>query len=185
MSQKMDGSLVPVVEPATDVTGGGREEVISRGKGYMSNPTVTRPANQTPYSAGDVIGGVVTLTDMGPAGGDILITDIDLMYNVAALPSGMTGVRAHLYSETPPSAYADNAVWDLPSGDRSVYLGYMDFGTPVDLGGTLFVQPSPQVVKKLRMGATTSLFAYYVTAAGFTPAANSETLVGRFNAVGA
>ena len=137
---------------------------------------VTRPANVTPYTAGDVVGGVITFSSFGASNGQlIMLTSAYLRYDVAAVPTGMANMRLYLYDATPPSALADNAAWDLPSGDRSNFLGYIDLGTPVDLGSTLFTQ-SDGLNKHVALGAaTTSLFGYLVTTGGYTPAANSET----------
>lgn len=144
--------------------------------GYRSPITVTRPANQTPYTAGDVVGGVITFTNMGPSAGHVMLTSCDLRYDVTSIPSGMSSFRLHLYNGTPPSATADNAAWDLPSGDRSVYIGFIDLGSIEDLGSTLFAQIDA-VNKQCQLGtAETSLYGYLVTSGGYTPAANSETL---------
>lgn len=153
------------------------------GRGYLSDITVTRPANATPYTAGDVIGGVIEFTTIGPAGDHVLITSSDLAYNVANLPAGMGSLRAHIYSATPPSALADNAPWDLPSGDRASYLGYMDLGTIADVGSTLYVQ-ADQIKQYKLAAASTSLWGYVVTNGGFTPAGSSEVLKLRLRAVG-
>jgi hypothetical protein len=93
----------------------------------------------------------------------------------------MTSFRLHLYDATPPSATADNAAWDLPAGDRANYLGYVDLGSPVDVGATLYVQ-TDQVNKQFR-ASTADLYGYLVTNGGFTPAANSEVYVPELNAV--
>jgi len=159
-----------------------------RGLAYAPQLSVTRTNDTNVYAAGDVIGtgtgaggAVLEFLLAGPSNGDIIITDDDLRIDVSAVPSGMTSFRLHLYSATPPSAFGDNAAWDLSSaGDRAAYLGYLDLGTPVDLGSTLFVQTSA-VNKKLRMGAGTSLFAYLQTIGGFTPAANT-VFAARLNA---
>ena len=138
---------------------------------YKSQVTITRPANTTAYTAGDVVGGVIEFKDI-PKGASALLTSCDLRPNLAAIPSGMTSFRLHLYDGTPPSALADNAVWDLPSGDRAGYIGYIDLGSPADLGATLFAQVD-QVNKHVCPGA--GLFGYLVTNGAFTPAAVSET----------
>lgn len=143
---------------------------------YRSSVSITRPANATPYTAGDVLGGVLTISAIGPTAGHVLLTSIDLRYDVAAIPSGMTSFRLYLYSATPPSAYADNAVWDLPSGDRTAYIGFVDLGSIADLGSTLFLQVDG-INKQVQLGSgETALYGYLVTNGGYTPAANSETL---------
>ena len=157
--------------------------------GFSSQATFNRTADTNAYTAGDVVGaatsaagGVITFTNIGAAAGDIIITDVDLMINLAAVTSGMASFRLHLYNATPPSALGDNAAWDLPSGDQTAYLGYIDMGTPVDVGSSLFVQTSG-VNKKVRMGATSSLFGYLVTNGAYTPA-SATTYYPRLNAVG-
>jgi hypothetical protein len=96
----------------------------------------------------------------------------------------MTSFRLHLYRETPPSALADNAAWDLPSGDRAAYRGYIDLGSPADVGSTLFCQVD-QINKHVKLhSGETSLYGYLVTNGGFTPAANSEVYVPTLHAIG-
>jgi hypothetical protein len=152
---------------------------IEASAGYVASPTVTRPANVTAYTAGDVIGGAIEFTNMGPAGAPLLITDLLVFYNVAALPSGMGALRLHLYSATPPSALADNAPFDLTAGDRAVYITYIDLPALQDFGSTLITRAvnGDQVPRQVKLAAgQTSLWGYLQTIGGFTPAANSETL---------
>jgi hypothetical protein len=94
------------------------------------------------------------------------------MIAVAAIPAGMTSFRLHLYRETPASAIADNAAWDLPAGDRDAYLGYIDLGSPADAGSTLFAQVD-QINKQILCGAT-GVWGYLVTNGAYTPAGVSE-----------
>jgi fermentation-respiration switch protein FrsA (DUF1100 family) len=150
--------------------------------------TKTRPANTTAYTANDVIGdsngAVWTFQNCGAAGQSIFITTIKLEIDIAANP-GFTSFRLYLYRVSPASALADNAAFDLSSGDRPGYIGYVDLGSPADLGSTLFVQ-TDGVNKQLQMGAgDTNLYGYLVTTSGFTPAANSEVYVVSFNTVSA
>lgn len=147
--------------------------------GFSATVTITRPANTTPYNAGDAIGdtggsAILTFDPIGPAGGHIIITGAMLELDIAALPAGMTGFRAHLYDDT-PGAIADNAAWDLSSaGDRGKYLGYIDIRTPSDLGSTLLAQEDALVTHRKLKASTTSLKVILQTIGGFTPAANSE-----------
>ena len=139
---------------------------------YDVATTITRPANATPYTASDALGGALTLGVLGPSGGGILLTDVELEYDVAALPTGFTAALA-LYSVTPPSAFADNAAWDIPSGDRASFLDYITLVTPTDYGSTLYSRTSG-LNRQIKL-AGTNLFAYLVVGA-FTPAGNSEVL---------
>jgi hypothetical protein len=139
---------------------------------YKSQPTVTRPANTTAYTAGDVVGGAFKFGGI-PSREHLLITLAALGIDVAAIPVGMTSFRYHFYTQTPPSAIADNAAWDLTSADRPYYQGYVDVGSPADTGATLFCQ-SDNPAHQVKTGAT-GLWCYIVTNGGFTPAGNSET----------
>jgi hypothetical protein len=171
------GALLVLSQPLTSA-----DVVTVASSGFSAQTTITRPANTTPYTAGDVLGGALTIPNIGPLAGSVILTNLALMPQIAAIPAGMTSFRLHLYSITPPSALADNAAWDLPAGDRASYLGYVDLGSPADFGSTLFVQ-AVQVNQQVKL-TTTSLFAYLVTNGGFTPAANSEVYRLDTNAVG-
>lgn len=142
------------------------------GSGFSAVVSLTRSNDAAPYLAGDVVGATaaaLTFPNMGPAGGEIMLTSTTFEIDVNAVPSGMTSFTLRLYSVTPPSAYADNAVWDLPAGDRASYLGHLALGTPVDLGSTLRIAVDG-INKQVRL-AGTSLFAYLVTDGPYTPAA--------------
>lgn len=134
---------------------------------YKSKTTITRPADTTAYTAGDVVGGALYLQGLPGTLYDFLITSAALAIHVTAIPSGMTSFRLHLYNAPPPSALADNAAWDLPAGDRANYLGYIDMGSPTDVGSTLFVQ-TDQINKQIRAGDA-GVWGYLVTNGGYTP----------------
>lgn len=142
--------------------------------GFAPQITVTRTADTNAYTAGDVIGpatgstAAIEFPGIGFANNHGIIMDTDLRIDLAAVPATMTSFRLHLYSVTPPSALGDNVAWDLPAGDRASYLGYVDLGTPVDVGSTLFVQTSG-VNKKFALGATGSIFGYLITNGAYTP----------------
>lgn len=139
--------------------------------------TITRTNDTNAYTAGDVIGAAtgstaaVEFANIAPYGSArIMITSARFRINDTGLISGEGAYRLHLYSVTPPSASGDNAAWDLPSGDRASYLGYIDLGTPVDLGSTLYVE-SNGINKQITL-AGTSVFGYLQTISGYTPSAS-------------
>lgn len=137
--------------------------------------TLTRPANQTQYLAGDVVGTALTFPGVGASGEAIVITGAQLELDIGAIPSGMTSFRLHLYNVTPPSALADNAPFDLAAGDRAAYLGYIDLGTPIDFVSTCYCEAN-NINKQIDLAASSStIYGYLVTTGSFTPAANSET----------
>lgn len=166
-------------------TPGSTDSVSVKSASYTAQTTVTRPADTNAYIAGDVVGATaaaITFATIGPTSGPVIITGVDLRMDVNAVPAGMTSFRLHLYNVTPPSALADNAPWDLPAGDRASYLGYVDVGTPADVGSTLFVQ-TDGINKKVLLAASTSLFGYLVTNAGYTPA-SAAVMAIRLNTLG-
>lgn len=173
------GAATAAKQPALGVAGTPSADVITvQGSGYKGTATATRGANQTPYTAGDVVGGALAIINAGPSAGDVLITNVRIMLNITALPAGMTNFTLHVYNATPPSAIADNAPFTLGSGDRAAYLGHIDNIPAVAVGvGTQSVQAQLSGLLELYRlaAASTSLFAYLVTNAAYTPAANSET----------
>ena len=175
-----DGSNVRTI--ITDTSG----NLVASSVGYKAAVSITRPANTTAYTAGDALGAAaaaITFPSMGPsAGGEVMITSASLEADVTSIPAGMTYFTLYLYNVTPPSAYADNAAWDLPSGDRASFLGSINLQTPVDLGSTLYIEVNG-INKQITL-ASGSLFGYLVTAAGFTPAGNSEVYKVTLHTVG-
>ena len=141
------------------------------GKGSVATLTSTDTGALT---ANDVIGptnasnSALTFANVCAIAGDHIITSVALEIDVTAVVSGMTSYRLYLYNVTPPSALNGNAAWDLPSGDRASFLGYVDLGAPVDLGSTLYVETSN--VNKQITTASTSVFGYLVTNGGYTGA---------------
>lgn len=150
--------------------------------------TLTRTADTAIYAANDVLGAAtgstaaLTFPSICPlSAGRIKITSVSLQINDTGVISGETSYKLYLYNVTPPSALGDNAAFDLPSGDRTAFLGFVDLGTVLDLGSTLFVQTS-EVNRQVTCSGT-SLFGYLVTTGGYTPTA-SRVYVVTLNAVG-
>ncbi|MFA5922321.1 MAG: hypothetical protein WC856_13680 [Methylococcaceae bacterium] len=138
---------------------------------HSATVTVTRPADTTAYTAGDVIGdtggsAIMTFANMGKAaGGEVMITSVELELDVAT--SAMAGTKLRLYNAA-PTAIADNAAWDLVSGDRGKYLGQITLSTPTDEGSTLFCD-NDGINKQITL-ASGSLYAELQTVSAFTPA---------------
>jgi hypothetical protein len=179
----IDGKLAALQSGAVPI-GDNSGSLTIDGTAYAATVSFTRPANTTAYTAGDVIGtgasndAIHTLSSIGSSGGYVVVQSIELVLGIAAVPSGMTSFRVHFY-DTSPTAAADNSVFDVVSGDRAKYLGYIDLPAPVDLGSTCFTQIDyPGKLFKLA-SASTSLFCELQTIGGFTPAANSEPYILR------
>lgn len=146
---------------------------ITTSSGYAASVTLTRTSDTAPYLANDVVGSAtgstaaLTFSSIGPSGKEIVITSVAFEIDASAVISGETTYRLYLYNVTPPSALGDNAAWDLPSGDRASFLGYVDLGAPVDLGSTLYVENN--IVNKQITLASANLFGYLVTNGAHTP----------------
>ena len=147
------------------------------GGAYRSTVTVTRPSNTTAYTAGDVVGdtsgsAILTLANVGPSGGYVLIQSAALIFSDSSVPSGMGAFRVHLYSAS-PTAIADNAAFDLASGERASYMGFIEFAAPQDLGSTIYTQVDyPGRMIKLA-AASSTLYAEIETRGAYTPVSAS------------
>lgn len=145
--------------------------------GFTSHVSLTRTSDTNAYTGGDVLGAAtgstaaLTFNNVGAAGRDCIITSARFSYDASSVPSGMTSFRLYLYSITPPSALGDNAAWDLPSGDRASFLGYIELGSPVDVGSTLYVEANG--INKQIHPVGTSIYGYLVTVGGYTPASGT------------
>lgn len=155
------------------------------GAAYSGSASVTRPADTTAYAAGDVIGTAVTsvlnFSAAGPTfGGNLVLTNVTLEIDVAAIPSGMTTFRLHLYNAA-PTAIADNVAYDLAAGDRTKYLGFVDLPTPLDFGSTLWSETESQIYWSIRKQITlvdNNLYGVLQTVAGYTPTSAAVFVVG-------
>ncbi|HEY4309481.1 MAG TPA: hypothetical protein VGN12_08520 [Pirellulales bacterium] len=136
--------------------------------------TLTRTADTNGYTANDILGSAtgstaaLSFTNIGPSGAEVTISSVELEIDSSGVISGETSYRLYLYNVTPQSAVGDNGAFDLPSGDRASFLGYVDLGTPVDLGSTLYVR-ADNVNTQVKLSGT-GLFGYLVTAGAYTPA---------------
>jgi hypothetical protein len=140
---------------------------------YISKVSNTRPDNTTPYAANDVLGtdpaSVIEFTNIAPQGGGTIV----LLYASMRIDAGSSAqgqTRLHLYSSA-PAGIADNASFNLPSGDRDKYLGYITLSAPVDLGDTMFTEDD--FLRKTITATSSSVFAIAETTAAFTPAATT------------
>jgi hypothetical protein len=167
------GNPIPVADAGSSLT--------VDGKAYRTTTTITRPSNATAYTAGDVVGdtsgsAILTFTSAGPSGGFLFLQSASLVFSDSVVPSGMSAFRLHLYDAT-PTATADNAAFDLLSGERANYMGYVDFSTPQDFGSSLYTQVDyPGRLLKLATASTT-LYAELETRGAYTPVSASTVQV--------
>ena len=137
----------------------------------------TRPDNTTAYAALDVVGrdpaANIEFANVHPtAGGAFVVLGARLRIDVAAIPAGMSSFRLHLY-DAAPTAIADNAVYNLPSGDRAKYLGVIEISGVQDIGDTLFAQADEVNFTGKLAAASTTLYGILQTVGAFTPTAQA------------
>jgi|SRR6185369_6770900 len=102
------------------------------------------------------------------SGSHLRITSATLQINGGTIET--TAWRLHLYSVTPPSAYADAATHDISNAtDLTSYLGYVDLSQVLDLGTTLYID-MPNLNKQIKLTGT-SVFGYLVNGTTLTPQA--------------
>lgn len=147
---------------------------------FSVSASFTRPNDTNAYTALDVESDstssptVLTFANIGPVGGKILLTRVTHEIDVSAIPSGMGAFRIHLYNAS-PTAINDNAAFDLPSGDRTKYLGFIEIPTPYDLGSTLWAD-TEAMFQPIRMEITLvtgTIYGILQTVAGYTPTAQA------------
>jgi hypothetical protein len=173
------------VSPASPLpVANGNTSLTVDGKAYRSTATITRPSNTTAYTAGDVVGNtggsaIISLTSAGPSGGFVLVQSVSLVFSNSTVPAGMGAFRIHMYSAS-PTAIADNAAFNLVSGERDTYMGYIDLPTPQDFGSTLYTQ-ADYVGRLVKLAAaSSSLFAEIETRGAYTPV-SASTISLRIN----
>jgi hypothetical protein len=154
----------------------------------MANPVECTPvgvvasASWTPvaeaYSAADTVSTAQalawTFSHSGvavPAGSTLRILTSALKIDATAVISGETSYTLHLYSRTPPSAQANNAVWSLASADLPYYLGSLALGTVVDLGAAVYVKTGGHDLDIALETNVTSIYGSLVTVGAATLAA--------------
>lgn len=107
--------------------------VIDTSRTFVFTGTFTPAA--TSHTAGDVVGGAQTLTLAGTApAGEVTLTSLQFEIDVGTPEGGDHTLE--LYNVTPPSAIADDAAFDIASGDRTAHLCSITIPTPVDKGST-------------------------------------------------
>ena len=178
-------SLASIDGKAPTLVGG--RVPVDASRAFRSVASFTRPANVTAYTAGDVVGdtggsAILTFSGIGPTAGFIQIQSIRVLISSGTVPTSMTGLRLHLYTAS-PTAIADNAAWDLVSGDRANYADFIDLPSITDFGSTLYTKVDyPGSLIKLTTGSA-SLFGLLQTITAATFAENSTVVEVRINAI--
>jgi hypothetical protein len=153
--------------------------------------TLTRPANTTPYTAGDSISdnataGTVTANISGNVSDandvPVWLTHLE----VKSTDTGLNGktVRAYVYNSNPISSSGvgggDNAAFsNKQAGLVACFIGTLQSGISDGAAGNLTPESGvPGVVAYPATGART-FWVQYQAVDGFTPSANSTTIIGK------
>lgn len=136
---------------------------------------VTTDAGSGTHTAYPVGAAILAFTNIGEQSPAFQILHSTLAFDLAAVPASMSTFRLHLFASSPASALADNDVWAMTAADFVNYVGFIDLGTPVDLGAFLAIQ-----VKDVNRPVSTklgTLYGYLVTDGGYTPAASTTATI--------
>jgi hypothetical protein len=130
--------------PTLDVTFDGSSLSKYDQNGFAASNQISRGADTTPYTAGDVVGytplakNFIFAFNTEPLeNSNLMATSARILFDTDTVPTGMGSFRLHLY-QTAPTPILDNAPFTLAAGDRDKYMGYIDIPTPVALGETIY-----------------------------------------------
>ncbi len=141
-----------------------------RAVGLVASAAFTPAA--TSHTANDANGAAAQFSFGAVSASNIMITAASILINGATVE--VTAWRLYLYNVTPPSAYADDAAWDLGSGDQASFLGYIDLYSAIDLGSSQWNEVTG-LSKQIKL-AGTSVFGYLINTVTLTPAAVAHTV---------
>lgn len=157
---------------------GGTSNTSSKG-GYATTAISTRlptSGSTATYAANDVYGSTFELVEFGE-GSSVILTTIKLLFNIAALPSGMSGFSLFLYSQN-PTAIPDNAAFSISSTDKPTLLTplgiYLNAASLAIGGGLVVIDIDNRNIQIPLTG--TSVWGRLVTHGSFMPTSPSETV---------
>lgn len=180
--QDANGAMQPA---GYDSTG---KSVNVIGLAYMAvvSASFVRPADTTPYTAGDLIANSVTAGSVVPlswtaarvAAGSMLLRRTRVRRNKTATPTSNAAVRIHLFKAAPTTAVGDNTSLGM-SGTGQItgmanYLGYVDVTIDQAFadGGVGVGWPAGDIQIVLASGQT--IYGLLEDRSGMTPA-SAET----------
>lgn len=154
-------------------------QVFNYDVAFLSTATIVRAANTTAYTVNDVYGNMFELQNIGPSGGGgfVFISSIEIIFNITAVPTGMSAFAVYLYSSI-PTPITDNLPFSLGITDTPICVtpGGILLTASLARGGGSVVAEALNINRLIKLApGSTSLRGYLVTLGAFTPAANSET----------
>lgn len=121
------------------------------------------------YLADDCVSTMQTFTGAGQSG--TLIRIIGATLSIDHTTAIAAAFRLHLFNAAKATPLADNDPHTVLSADLTKYLGYIDLGTPVDLGTICWVEQNG-LAKPVQL-TTANLLGQLVIGSALTPAASN------------
>jgi len=152
---------------------------------FNREATLTRPANTTVYTAGDAVtdtgGAIRTFTNIASANGKgARIDNAVMIYQTLIAAPGYFELWLLDTTCTPTT---DNAAFAPDDGESATVVAIIPFNLISNAAANMVYQ-SDGVPRTVKCAAgTTSLFGLVKTPNGYTPAANSETMIFRLQGV--
>jgi hypothetical protein len=142
---------------------------------------LARPANTTPYTAGDAVANDPTAGSVTPISLALSdLTDAPVSIERLRIASSDTGVagrafRAWLFRSSPAPGAGDNAAFTVPAANLiGTMVGVFKPSTTAGSFAVLVPEDGARIVTAPGLGAQT-IFALLQTLDAFTPSANSTT----------
>ncbi len=138
--------------------------------------TTTTCANAA-FASTSLTGGLtqsnMTLTDILPANGSgFILMRLKLIIELSAVPAGMGGFTAHLFSVA-PVVIADNETFNIPVLNDDNHIGSVPMATPVDRGEVLVSDNYPITLQGKLAADSNDLYVILTTDNAYTPAAST------------
>lgn len=163
------GNQTIPVSAANPLPVGGSFSAAVTGSGAQVSvtPTVTAGA----YSAGNVMGGIMTLANALPANFIGTLQSLSLKFK-GSVQTGAFSVS--IFSASPAGTFADKGAPAIAAADSALLLGTYTLGTPQSALGTHTIYNLDGIAKQI-VGSSTSLYAV-VTCNGVpvNPASTSD-----------
>jgi hypothetical protein len=167
-------AIIPVANPTTTI------RLAATYADAVATVPVPLPATGTATMVGAKVGSsILVFPNMGEVCNGIEVKASMLTMNLAAVPGSMVNMRLHLYSNPPPSLLNDDDLWTLSAADLACYLGYIDLGTPVDVGPVLVVQ-AINIGRMMRAPVSNTIYGYLSTGGAYISASGTIATVKLF-----
>lgn len=159
-----DGTLLSPYLPAFSMSS-------SIPSNYFVSVNVPKPATSTPYAINRVYGGVFQIQNIGSSGGFVKLESISILFNMDALPVGMSDFALYLFNATPTETFADNTGFSVPAANRAsiLTLGGINLSVGLSRGGGTVVAETILMNSTYKLASgSTSLWGCLVNLSEFS-----------------